>query len=243
VLPASEGSTAVRIYRPLKPASRGTVLFIHGGAFIAGSIQSHDNMARLICSTSEANVVAVEYTRAPAAMHPAQLDQVRAVLRWLSRDGQKEGLQPQPLAVCGDSAGGNMAAVIARESQKMALAVLINPVVDATLATIKDPEVRLFSEMMIKAYVPKDTDLQDPSLSPLLSEVPRSHPATFMAIGDSDPWRAEQDRYAEKLKKAGVRVEVFRAPTGHLGPDGALATTLAVPTLTAAGRAIKVAFR
>lgn len=55
-------------------------------------------------------------------------------------------------------------------------------------------------------------------------------------------WRAEQDLYAEKLKKAGVSVEVFRSPNGHLGPDGALATKVGIPTLTAAGKAIKLAF-
>lgn len=242
VLPASDGSVSVRIYRPVKAASRGTVLFIHGGAFIGGSVQSHDNMARLICSTSEANVVSVEYTRPPAAMHPTQLNQVRTVLGWLGREGKKEGLSAQPLAVCGDSAGGNMSAVLARESKEVTLAALINPVVDATHATVTDPEVSFFTELMVKAYVPKETDVKDPSLSPLLSDVPKGHPATFIAIGDTDPWRAEQDLYAEKLKKAGVSVEVFRSPNGHLGPDGALATKVGIPTLTAAGQAIKSAF-
>jgi len=242
VLPASDGSVSVRIYKPVKAASRGTVLFIHGGAFIGGSVQSHDNMARLICSTSEANVVSVEYTRPPAAMHPTQLNQVRSVMEWLGREGKKEGLSAQPLAVCGDSAGGNMSAVLARESKAVTFAALINPVIDLTAATVTDQEVRFFTDLMVKAYVPKETDLKDPSLSPLLSDVPKGHPATFIAIGDKDPWRAEQDLYAEKLKKAGVSVEVFRSATGHLGPDGALATKTATSTLIAAGKAIKSAF-
>jgi acetyl esterase len=137
-----------------------------------------------------------------------------------------------------------MSAVIARESasNSIALAVLINPVVDMTLSTIKDPEVRGFSEMMANAYLPKDADASHPSLSPLLSDVPANHPPTFIAIADSDAWRAEQDLYAEKLKAAGVKLEIFRAPTGHLGPDGAVANPNAVPTLTAAGLAIKAAF-
>lgn len=242
VLPASDGSVSVRIYKPVKAASGGTVLFIHGGAFIAGSIQSHDNMARLICSTSEANVVSVEYTRPPAALHPTQLNQVRSVLGWLGREGKKEGLSAQPLAVCGDSAGGNMSAVLARESKSVTFAALINPVVDMTFATVTNPEVRFLSDLAMKAYVPKETDVKDPSLSPLLSDVPKGHPPTFIAIGDKDPWRAEQDLYAEKLKKAGVSVEAFRSATGHLGPDGAMATEVATPSLVAAGKAIKAAF-
>jgi acetyl esterase len=177
-------------------------------------------------------------------MYPTQLDEIRSVIRWLNREGSSAGLAARPLAVCGDSAGGNMSAVIARESSpnSIALAVLINPVVDMTLTTVKDPELRGFSEMMVNAYVPKYTDPSDPSLSPLLSKVPHSHPPTFIAIGDTDPWRAEQDLYAEKLKVAGVKLEVFRAPTGHLGPDGAAASPIAIPTLTAAAMAIKAAF-
>jgi acetyl esterase/lipase len=96
--------------------------------------------------------------------------------------------------------------------------------------------------MIVKAYVPEGIDLKDPGLSPLLHDVPASHPPTFIAIGDSDAWRAEQDLYAKKLRVAGVKVEVFRAPTGHLGPHGAAASALAIPTLTAAGQAIKSAF-
>jgi acetyl esterase len=244
VVPSASGSIACRIYRPSKQASLGTVLFVHGGAWVAGSVDSHDNMARLLCSTSQANVVSIEYSRAPDAMYPTQLDEIRSVIRWLNREGSSAGLAARPLAVCGDSAGGNMSAVIARESasNSIALAVLINPVVDMTLSTIKDPEVRGFSEMMANAYLPKDADASHPSLSPLLSDVPANHPPTFIAIADSDAWRAEQDLYAEKLKAAGVKLEIFRAPTGHLGPDGAVANPNAVPTLTAAGLAIKAAF-
>jgi hypothetical protein len=72
--------------------------------------------------------------------------------------------------------------------------------------------------------------------------VPGNHPPKFIAIGDSDAWSAEQDLYAVKLNDAGVKLEIFRAPTGHLGPDGAAANPIAVPTLTAAGLAIKAAF-
>ena len=144
ILPDTDGSVAVRIYRPVKASSKGTVLLVHGGAFIAGSIQSHDNMARLICSASEANVVSVEYTRAPAAMYPTQLNEVRSVLKWLSKDGKKEELEAQPLAVCGDSAGGNMTAVLARDT-KMALAVLSSAVGDMTLAAVTEAGGKFFS--------------------------------------------------------------------------------------------------
>lgn len=244
VVPSSPSGIACRIYRPAAPAVRGTVLLIHGGAFIVGSVNSSDNMARLLCSCSQANVLSIEYSLAPGAMYPTQLREIRSVMRWLSSEGPNVGLDSRPLAVCGDSAGGMMSAVIARESAPnvIALAVLINPVVDATSATVEDPEVRAFCEMVVKAYVPEGIDLKDPGLSPLLHDVPASHPPTFIAIGDSDAWRAEQDLYAEKLRVAGVKVEVFRAPTGHLGSHGAAASPLAVPTLTAAGQAIKAAF-
>lgn len=259
IVPGPSGGIPCRLYRPANPAdaanptspdgpaetaARGTVLLVHGGAWVAGSVDFHDNMARLICSTSQANVLSVEYSRTPDALYPTQLREIRAVLRWLNRKGQGAGLAPRPLALCGDSAGGNLCAVLARESAagSIALAVLINPVVDLTLAHVSDPEVRGFSELMLKAYVPAGIDFAEPDLSPLLSPVPKSHPPTFLAIGDSDPWRAEQDLYAEKLAAAGVPLQVFRAPTGHLGPDGAAATPLALPTLTNAAEAIRTAF-
>ena len=229
-----------RVYRPLGPAAMGTVVFVHGGAWVAGSVRSHDNMARLLCAAAHTNVVSVEYTRTPDAMYPTQLNEVRSVIRWLTLGSPYDA----PLAICGDSAGGNMAAVLAREAPpgRFAIAVLINPVVDLTLSTLKDPEVRGFSQMMVNAYLPTNTDATDPGVSPLLSAVPPHHPPTFIAIGDTDVWRAEQDLYAEKLRAADVKLEVFRAPTGHLGPDGAAATPTAIPTLTAAAEAIKAAF-
>jgi len=244
LVPGPAGSIPCRIYRPAGADPLGTVLLIHGGAWVGGSVDYHDNLARLLCQQSQANVLSVEYSRAPGAMYPTQLREIRAVQRWLTRAGFQKGLWPEPLALCGDSAGGNMAAVLARESQagKLALVALINPVVDLTLAHVSDAETRGFSELMVKAYVPAGVDPAEPSLSPLLAEVPASHPPTFIAIGDFDTWRPEQDLYAEKLRAAGVPLELFRASTGHLGPDGAAATPLALPTLTATALAIRDAF-
>jgi acetyl esterase len=243
VVPCSSGNIACRVYHSAQSASLGTVLLIHGGAWIAGSIDFHDNMARLLCSISQAHVVSIEYSCAPDAMYPTQLEEIRSVIRWLSSAAPSAGVQPRPLAVCGDSAGGNMAAVIARESpaNSIALVALINPIVDLTLAHLKVPEVRVFAEMMVSAYLPKDADASDPGLSPLLGAVPASHPPAFIAIGDSDPWRVEQELYAGKLQRAGVKLEVFRAATSHLGPNAPAATPLAIPTLTAAALAIRAA--
>ena len=132
VVSCSSGNIACRVYDPPQSASLGTVLLIHGGAWIAGSIDFHDNMARLLCSISQAHVVLIEYSCAPDAMYPTQLEEIRSVIRWLNSAGPIAGLQPRPLAVCGDSAGGNMAAVIARESpaNSIALVAIINPIVD-----------------------------------------------------------------------------------------------------------------
>ena len=228
VVACSSGNIACRVYHPAQSASLGTVLLIHGGAWIAGSIDFHDNMARLLCSTSRAHVVSIEYSCAPDAMYPTQLQEIRSVIRWLSSAGPNAGLQPRPLAVCGDSAGGNMAAVIARESpaNSIALVALINPIVDLTLAHLKVPEVRVFAEMMVSAYLPKDADASDPGLSPLLGAVPASHPPAFIAIGDSDPWRVEQELYAEKLQRTREAVVERGRPSGLDAARFALAERL-----------------
>lgn len=246
-VPAGKGSVRCRIYQPKHDERRGTVVLMHGGAFIAGSVDYHDNMARAICNAARAGVISIDYSRAPAAMFPVQLDQVHAVISWLKTPhATRAGLNSRALALCGDSAGGNVAAVIAREwkpaNGTLALVALINPVVDATGSTIKDQETLGFTQLIAKAYLPKGIAATSPRVSPLLHPVPEQHAPVFMAIGDEDPWRPEQEQYASKLKAAGVKIEVSHARTGHLGPDGAQATPLAMPVLTEAGHAVRQAF-
>ncbi len=246
-IPGATGVMHCRVYEPTARSGDGIVVLVHGGAWIAGSVPYHDGMARALCATSGAPVVSVEYTPAPQAMFPQQLDEVRAAIDWVARHGtDAAGPPPKRLALCGDSAGGNMAAVIAREwgtaRPPIALVALVNPVVDCTASLVKDPETLGFSTLVLKAYVPEGVDASDPRLSPLLHAVPSGHPATFIAIGVNDHWRPEQEAYAAKLKDAGVPVEVIHSETGHLGPDGAHATPSAMPTLTAAGAAIRRAF-
>ncbi|MCX5690826.1 MAG: alpha/beta hydrolase [Planctomycetota bacterium] len=246
-VPAGHGTVNCRIYHPLHNERRGTVVLIHGGAFVGGSVDYHDNMARAICNAAQAGVISIDYSRAPDAMFPMQLDQIHAVIDWLKTpQAARLGLDGHTVALCGDSAGGNLAAVVAREWKtadgSLALVALINPVVDATGSTIKDQETLGFTQLMAKAYLPAGVAPTSPRVSPLLHPVPPRHAATFIAIGDEDPWRAEQEQYAAKLRTAGVKVEVLHAKTGHLGPDGSQATPLAMPILTEAGKAIRTAF-
>jgi acetyl esterase len=247
LVPVGKGAVNCRIYHPLHDERRGTIVLIHGGAFVGGSVDYHDNMARAICNAAQAGVISIDYSRAPDVMFPVQLDQIHAVIAWLSSpSAASAGLQGRTLALCGDSAGRNLAAVIAREwtssNGTLALVALINPVVDATSSNVKDPETLGFTQLMAKAYLPAGVNPTSPRVSPLLHPVPERHAPAFLAIGDDDPWRPEQEQYAAKLMAAGVKLEVRHVHTGHLGPDGAQATPLAMPTLMEAGQAIRRAF-
>ena len=128
-------TTPLRIYIPNEQKDLPIILYIHGGAWVAGSLDTHDNLARYLCKNVQALVISVGYLNAPEGKFPVPLEQCYDALLWIAAHAQKFNTNSSRLAVVGDSAGGGMAAALCllardRKGPTIDLQVLINPVVD-----------------------------------------------------------------------------------------------------------------
>jgi acetyl esterase len=218
-LPGPAGPLAFRIYTPIAagPEPLAGMVYFHGGAWIFGDLDTHDCMCRMLANTSGCRIIAIDYRLAPEHKFPAAVDDACAATKWVAANASRIGIDPARLAVAGDSAGGNLAAVVCQQMKTggpaIALQVLFCPVVDIGAETKSryDYANGYFLEwpLMVWAgghYLPPDTDVSDPRLSPLraidLSGLP---PAHIHAAG-FDPLRDEAKDYADALERAGVSV-------------------------------------
>jgi acetyl esterase len=201
----------LRIYRPGPTAPLAPILFCHGGGWIMGNLDSHDSLAAELAVRTGAVVIAVDYRLAPAHPHPAALDDVDAVLRALTVDPAGFGLDGGPPVLCGDSAGGNLAAALALRSRArggpaLAGQALLYPVLAPP--PVDDPardDIRYYFDRYIGATT------ADPNSAPLLATDLSGLPPAFTLTAEHDPLRAEGLAYARRLEAAGVTV------TGHDG--------------------------
>jgi acetyl esterase len=200
-----------RLYTSAEPGPRTLLLYLHGGGFVVGDLDTHDAPCRVLCRHAGVDVLSVEYRKAPEHPFPAYVDDARAAYAWAAGHFER-------VAVGGDSAGGNLAATLAIECDPV-LALLIYPAVDAT-------QVRRSRELFGKGFfltdelmqwytghfLPEGADGADPLRSPLFSpDLPRSAPALVVTAG-FDPLRDEGEAYAEALRAAGVPVLARRFP-------------------------------
>ncbi|GAB2642949.1 alpha/beta hydrolase [Gordonia jinhuaensis] len=202
--------------------SRGLVVFFHGGGWVVGSPASHAAPAKRIAARAGVDVVSVDYRLAPENPFPAAVDDALAAWRFAVATAPAWGLDPRSVVLAGDSAGGNLSAVVAQQVRgdeiTPALQVLIYPVTDLAAKSasyhefssgfyLTEEQMNLFREQ----YVPANTDLADPRISPLrAADVGGVAPAHVVVAG-FDPLRDEGLAYAEKLRAAGVPVSVERA--------------------------------
>ena len=234
-VPADDHEIPVRIYTPSEQVPRPVVLYFHGGGFVLGSIDTHENVCRHIARESDRLVISVEYRLAPEHAFPAALEDCFAVLLWVSRNAPLVGGRVDDIAVAGDSAGGTLAAALClltrdRGGPRISGQVLIYP--GADFSNLDTASYRLFgsgymldsSEMawFRAQYLPDSRDYLNPYASPLLAESLRGVPPALILTAEFDVLRDEGRSFADRLRDAGVPV-VYSCTPGV--PHGYLSGT------------------
>lgn len=227
-VPGGDGSIPARVYRPDTEADLvPTVLFVHGGGFVIGDLETHDNQARAVCAGVEAVVVSIDYRLAPEHPWPAAVEDTVAAYRWLVDAAVELGGTRDRLGVAGDSAGGNLSAVAAvtarDEGLPMAAQLLLYPGVDfhgERPSLEENAEGFLLTTDDVEWFARNYLDLEDgraahdveaallahPYLSPLHADLRGVAPAVVVTA-EYDPLRDDGDAFAQALQEAGVEVD------------------------------------
>jgi len=223
VIPGPAGPMPARLYvPPVGAAPRALVVYYHGGGWVVGDLETHDATCRHLAHATGAAVLAVDYRLAPEHRFPAAVDDAVAAFAWAVGDAASLGADSARVGVAGDSAGGNLAAVVAQQTTRAggprpAAQLLIYPVTD--LST-KHPSYRLFSDgfFLTEAdmdwyrgnYLPDEAAARDPRASPLLAPDVAGLPPAIVLTAGFDVLRDEGEAYARRLRDAGVSVELRR---------------------------------
>ncbi len=212
------GALPVRVYTPKAEGKRPVLVFFHGGGWIFGDLDTHDAMCRIVADGAGAVVVAVDYRLAPEHKFPAGLEDCLAATRWVAENAAGIGGDGARIAVGGDSAGGNLAAVVAQQLRdggpKLAFQWLVYPATDfsADNASIAaNGEGYLLTKVALDRtrdmYLGAPEDLRDPQASPILGRDLAGLPPALVQTAGYDPLRDEGKEYADKMKAAGIAVE------------------------------------
>lgn len=230
--PARDGyEVPLRTYRPHGARGRGplpVVLFFHGGGWVLGNVVNYDPLCALLSDELSALVLSVDYRMAPEHRAPVAAHDCVDVARWVVGNGTAMGSDPGRMAVCGDSAGGNLAAVVAQAFRDDGLSTirhqcLIYPSTDLTMSSPSIAEhadgailTKRSLDCFADLYVPDEASRGEPIVSPLFGDL-EGLPAALVQTADLDPIRDDGARYAEALRTAGVEVRL----TNYLGvPHG-----------------------
>lgn len=221
------GKLPARLYRPAGDESaQPVVLYLHGGGFVAGSLDDADGTARALAAQAQIAVLSLDYSLAPQHPFPAAPEDAHAALRWLTQHAAELRLDAQRLAVAGDDAGGNIAAsaaLIARDRNGPALAaqLLIGPMLDPSMTLLGDAE-RLRSDLKPQTcaqryaqYLPRSQERLHPYASPLTSRRLHELPPTYLATAKCDVLHCEAEHYASALIAAGVPTQITRFDVKH----------------------------
>jgi acetyl esterase len=219
-IPVPRGRVPIRIYHPRsRCAPRPVLVYFHGGGWVVGSVSAYDGLCRALARDADAVVVSVDYGLAPEHPFPVAVDDAVAATRWVVAHCSTFDGDPRAVAVGGDSAGGNLAAVVAQETLGDAVRPVFQLLVyPATDLTRSQPSHRLFAEGYLLTTVSIDFYLEqyiteaqkrDPRASPLFAPASRLRglPPALVLTAGFDPLRDEGRAYAEKMRGAGVQVE------------------------------------
>ena len=208
----------IRIYQPIEGENLPIIVFYHGGGFVIRDIDSHDGACRRLSRDNQAIVVSVDYRLAPEYKFPIPHQDCYDATVWVSENAEKIGGDANRLVVMGDSAGGNLATVVAQIAKEengpaICYQVLIYPTTDARM---NHPSIEQFSEgylltkplmqWFLNHYKRTNEDIYNPRMSPLLCRDLSDMPPAFIITAEFDPLKDEGIAYAHRLKQAGVEV-------------------------------------
>jgi acetyl esterase len=229
-IPGPAGNIAIRVYTPKPTSGLPILVFFHGGGFVAGSLDTHDNPLRSVTNRCECIVVSVAYRLAPENKYPAAPEDAYAATKWVAQHASTLGGDPSRIAVGGDGTGGNLAAVVTlmarqRGVPSLTFQLLIYPVLEASTvrpswwAETDAPTVSRESKgAILRVYLPVTGELSDPFVSPLRAQNLRNlPPALVIAYGGDDPLRVESEEYTHRLTQDGVMVKLSLYPTAIHG--------------------------
>lgn len=220
-LPGSAGKIDARLYVPLSAGHGGPLLlYVHGGGFAVGDLDSHDGLVRLIAATSGLRVMAIDYRRAPEAPFPAARDDVVAAFRWAAANAQTLDIDPARIVLGGESAGAAHAVAAGlqlRGEAPSAFAVwIMSPALDA--GTSGESYIQFASgagrtatefAYLWSLYAPDAASRSNPEVSPVLADVAGA-PPHFIYTAEFDPARSDGEAFADKARAAGVPVVLRR---------------------------------
>jgi acetyl esterase len=218
-IPAPHGTLAARHYAPAEPGGPHPLLvYLHGGGFVIGDLDVYDEPCRLLCRHAGVHVLSVEYRLAPEHPFPAAVDDAAVALEWAQAHAGELGADPEHVAIGGDSAGGNLAAVAAREAAVRPCAqLLIYPAADPRT---EHRSLELFAEGFFLTRADRDwyhghytgpDPSDDPRCAPIAGDL-AALPPTQLVTAAFDPLRDEGEAYADALRAAGVPVLARRVP-------------------------------
>mgnify|MGYP003144581764 FL=1 len=219
-IPGPGGEIALRLYTPVAAGGGAlpALVFFHGGGWVIGDLDTHDALCRTLANESGCKVVAVDYRLAPEHRCPAAVEDAYAAICWVENAGASHGIDVNAIGVAGDSAGGNLAAVVcqmakAKKGPDIRHQLLIYPVTDTKTDT---PSYQAFGEgfflekrtmeWFIDHYVGPDGDRADPVVAPLNAENLKGLPPAYVVTAGHDVLKDEGAAYARRLEEAGVDV-------------------------------------
>ena len=221
-IPAPHGPVPARVLVPTD-RPRAVIIYYHGGGWVIGALDEFDTLGRQLAQRTSATVVLVDYRLAPEHRYPAAAEDAYTALEWVANSLADLAYDGAPLVVMGDSAGGNLSAVVAQRARSggpaIALQVLVYPVTDCDLdnASYRDPENQLLlsRDGMVwfwDHYAPDTPSRNNPDAAPLRAADLSGLPPAVVVLAEHDVLRDEGEAYAERLKAAGVPVEQRRFP-------------------------------
>lgn len=220
------GPIPIRIYQPAAQGPSPVLVHFHGGGWVVGSLDTHDPFCRYLCGLTNAVIVSVDYRLAPEHKFPAAVEDAEAATRWALAHAGELGGNPAQVFVSGDSAGGNLAAVVAlllRNDAPLCGQILLFPITDAAPEDYPSYEEnatgygleRSFMLWYLDQYLASDTQRADTRMAPVLARDLAGLPPALVMTGEYDVLRDEALRYAARLRQAGVDVTHFHYSEMH----------------------------